>query len=114
MRLLLTLLISLMLVGCPDPTIITKIKYVEVIEPPAPRPLDLHAPYFYVVSKKNLPEFLERIENDSNGVFFAMTPKGYELLAGNIQEFRRYILECKEETTYYKSFLSADPAKTDE
>lgn len=110
----LPLLISLLfLVGC-DPTIITKYKYIEVTKPTKPAALSLHVPHFYVVSDANQEEFKALIKKEANGVYFAITPKGYELLAENTQEFRRYIKQSKAIITYYESLLSADQSRTEE
>ena len=54
-------------------------------------------PYWYVVSDKNLDEFLSRVEKDQGQVvFFAMSVPDYELMAYNTQELKRYINELKE------------------
>ena len=114
MKLLLILLTSLILAGCPDPTIITKIKYIEITKPPAPKPLNLGIPYFYVVSDKNKEEFLLRIKKESNGVFWALAPMGYGILVENTQEYLRYIKDSKASNKYCEDLLSVDPAKIDE
>ena len=57
----------------------------------------------YVVSDKNLDEFLARIEKDSgNVVFLAMSVPDYELMAYNTQELKRYISELQEVVVYYR------------
>jgi hypothetical protein len=108
MKLLIILLLSLALVGCPDPVIITKFKVVEAVTPTAPAPLSLVAPYFYVVSPANMAEFIECINKENHGVFFALTPGDYENLAANTQEFKRYIGQCRQVNSYYEGLLSAD------
>ena len=68
-----------------------------------PREIDLKDPYWYVVSDKNIDEFLARIEKDQGQVvFFAMTVPDYELMAYNVQELKRYIIELKEVVLYYR------------
>ena len=68
-----------------------------------PREIDLKEPYWYVVSEKNIDEFLARIENDQGQVvFFAMSVPDYELMAYNMQELKRYINELKEVVVYYR------------
>ena len=68
-----------------------------------PRPIDMKEPKWYVVSQKNIDEFLERIENESGAmVFMAMSVPDYELMAYNMQELKRYINELQEITVYYR------------
>jgi hypothetical protein len=68
-----------------------------------PREIDLKDPYWYVVSDKNLDEFLTRVEKEHGQVvFLAMSVPDYELMAYNMQELKRYINELKEVVVYYK------------
>jgi hypothetical protein len=68
-----------------------------------PREIDLKEPYWYVVSDKNIDEFLSRVEKDQGQlVFFAMSVPDYELMAYNMQELKRYINELKEVVVYYR------------
>ena len=74
-----------------------------------PREIDLKEPYWYVVSSKNLDEFLARIEKDQGQVvFFAMSVQEYELMAYNTQELKRYIRELKEVVVYYKTVTTTE------
>ena len=74
-----------------------------IVQPIMPREIDLKDPYWYVVSSKNLDEFLEQIEKDQGQiVFVAMSVPDYELMAYNMQELKRYINELKEVVVYYK------------
>lgn len=83
--------------------IVTKPVNVPIIQPVFPRPVSLKEPYWYVVSDKNLEEFLRRVEKDEGQiVFFAMSVQDYELMAYNVQEIKRYIKELKEVIVYYK------------
>ena len=62
---------------------------------------------WYVVSEKNIDQFIERVkEKNGDLAFFAMTPKGYENLAIGIGELRRYINEQKAIIVYYEEALS--------
>ena len=82
------------------------------IQPVMPREIDLKEPYWYVVSEKNIDEFLTRIEKDQgNVVFFAMSVQDYELMAYNMQELKRYINELKEVVVYYKKVTTTDNSK---
>jgi len=94
--------------GCsliPTKTIEVSAKPIErkIIQPILPREIDLKEPYWYVVSEKNLDEFLTRVEKESGQVvFFAMSVPDYELMAYNTQELKRYINELKEVVIYYR------------
>lgn len=83
----------------------TKPVRVEIPQPLLPREVDLKEPYWYVVSDKNIDEFLERVSKEQSGqvVFFAMSVQDYELMAYNMQELRRYIRELKEVVVYYRN-----------
>lgn len=75
----------------------------SIAQPVMPREISLNDPYWYVVSNKNLDEFLARIEKDSgNVVFLAMSVPDYELMAYNTQELKRYISELQEVVVYYR------------
>ena len=77
-----------------------------------PRPIDMKEPKWYVVSNKNLEEFLERIENESGTmVFMAMSVPDYELMAYNLQEIKRYVKETKEVVVYYRTVTDPDDEK---
>jgi|TARA_R110000823_G_scaffold287017_1_gene405318 hypothetical protein len=68
-----------------------------------PREIDLKEPYWYVVSDKNIDEFLTRIEKEHGQVvFLAMSVPDYELMSYNMQELKRYINELKEVVIYYR------------
>ena len=83
--------------------ITTKAIERTIIQPVMPREIDLKDPYWYVVSDKNIDEFLARIEKDQGSiVFFAMSVPDYELMAYNMQELKRYINELKEVVVYYR------------
>ena len=74
-----------------------------IVQPILPRALDLKEPYWYVVSDKNLEEFLGRLEKEQGRVVFvAMSVSDYELMAYNMQEIKRYVNEMKEVVVYYR------------
>lgn len=75
-----------------------------IVQPVLPRAIDLKDPYWYVVSEKNLEEFLARLEKEEGHiVFFAMSVPDYELMAYNMQEIKRYIKEMQQVIIYYRS-----------
>ena len=81
----------------------------QIIQPVMPREIDLKEPYWYVVSSKNLDEFLARVEKDQGQVvFLAMSVPDYELMAYNTQELKRYIRELKEVVVYYKTVTTTE------
>ena len=74
-----------------------------IVQPIMPREIDLKDPYWYVVSDKNIEDFLVQIEKDQGQVVFvAMSVPDYELMAYNMQELKRYINELKEVVVYYR------------
>lgn len=81
---------------------------VPIKHPTPPAPINLESVNWYVVSPKNLEEFLQRIEKEGNGVFFAMTVDDYENMSFNMQEIRRWINQTKQILIYYKN-IDKDP-----
>lgn len=84
--------------------IITKPVEIEIFQPELPDAIKLERPKWYVVTRKNLDEFLKELERiqGNSPVFFAFTPQDYEKMAYNLQEIRRYILQQKEVIIYYQ------------
>jgi len=77
-------------------------------QPVMPREIDLKEPYWYVVSDKNIDEFLARVEKENGQVVFvAMSVPDYELMAYNMQELKRYINELKQVVVYYKKITTS-------
>jgi len=72
-----------------------------IIHPPPPNAIELKSVKFYVVSEKNLDKFLEEVKA-SDGVFYAITPSGYENMSYNIQELRRYVKELQTVLLFYR------------
>ena len=115
---------SLMLIinGCsllPKQPREVEIKTVEVripIQHPVyPRPIDMKEPKWYVVSNKNLDEFLTNIEKEAGQmVFVAMSVPDYELMAYNLQEIKRFVKETKEVIVYYRTVMSDDEENIEE
>lgn len=82
---------------------------IEITQPILPKEIDLKEPYWYVVSEKNLDEFLERVQEEQGTlVFFAMSVPDYELMAYNMQELRRYIRELQTVVVYYREVTTND------
>ena len=84
----------------------------SIAQPVMPRAISLNDPYWYVVSDKNIEEFLSRIEKESGSVvFLAMSVTDYELMAYNTQELKRYISELQEVVVYYKKVTTTKESK---
>lgn len=96
----------------PEPKIITQTEYVKpniALQEP-PKPVEMPGVNWYVVSEKNIDEFIERIESDNGAVvFMAITPKGYQNLALGIGDLRRYVLQQKEIIAYYEKAVTDEP-----
>ena len=100
---------SLLGLGKKQVEVITKPLERVIAQPVMPREIDLKEPYWYVVSDKNIDEFLARVEKEHGQVvFFAMSVPDYELMAYNMQELRRYIRELKEVVVYYEKVTDTD------
>ncbi len=81
----------------------------QIAQPILPRELKLNAPYWYVVSDKNMNSFLETVEREEGRVVFvAMSIPDYEVMAYNMQELKRYIKELKEVVVYYRMVTSSN------
>ena len=90
--------------------ITTKALERQIAQPVMPREIDLKEPYWYVVSDKNIDEFLARVEKEHGQiVFFAMSVPDYELMSYNMQELKRYINELKQVVVYYKKVTTSNP-----
>lgn len=108
-------LISTSLAGCalfsgsrPDPappveTVTQRIPQ-EIYQPPLPNPVRLEDIRWFVITADNLDAQIARIENlqDGDFVVFAVTPRDYENMAGNLQELRRYVRQQREIIEYYR------------
>ena len=77
----------------------------KIIAPSDPKPLLLDKLHFDVVNKDNIEQYLSEVKKQQNTdefVFYAMTPKNYELLALNMREVKRFIIQQKEIIIFYK------------
>lgn len=116
---LLFLLASLLLLSScgrsiPDPQVVIQTEYVTKNIPlqAQPKPVVLNDVKWYVVTEKNLPEFLEQFKKDNDVVaFMAVSVRGYENMSMNVQELRRYILQQKSIIVYYEQAIQDPPAK---
>ena len=105
------LLSSLALTGCAGfledkVTVQTKIVRPEIPIQTKPKPVTMNNVKFYVVTKKNLNDFLNRFEKENgNTVFYAISVRDYEDLAINLSELRRYIQQQDKIIVYYEEAI---------
>lgn len=102
----------------PEPQIVTVEKKVplRIYQPPLPGEIDLLNVNFFVITEENLQEKIKEIEKilDGNFVVFALTPDGYEKMAENFQEVRRYVRQQKELILYYREATTESEGTTAE
>lgn len=92
----------------------TKLVRVPITQPVLPREIDLREPQFFVVSQKNLDEFLEKVEKESGQiVFIAISVADYELMSYNMQEIKRYVQQMKDVVVYYRKIVNENNSKID-
>lgn len=103
-----------------DPEPVVEVRTVEVktpiTHPILPRAIQLNSPEYFVVSQKNLDEFLEEmtLRNGGNLVFVAHTIDDYELMAENVQEIKRYISQLKQVVIYYRNLDKPEEPKDEQ
>ena len=102
----------------PEPQIVTVTEKVplRIFQPPLPAAIDLLDVNFFVITEENLEEQVKIIEKmlDGNFVVFALTPDGYEKMAENFQEVRRYVRQQKELIVYYREATTESEGTTAE
>jgi len=111
----------LILSGCssrpPEPEIktVTQVQRITVPTVARPKPIDLVDVRVYVVNKDNLDDFVAEFTTE-HGEFaiVALSIDGYENLALNIADLRRYINQQTDIIVYYEDSMKPDEtAKTD-
>lgn len=102
----------------PEPQIITVTEKIplRIYQPPLPQEIDLLNVNFFVITEENYEEKKTEIEKilDGNFVVFALTPDGYEKMAENFQEVRRYVRQQKELIIYYREATTETEGTTAE
>ena len=95
---------------------VTETVPLEIYQPPMPQEISLENVKFFVITKKNLDEQIEKIEKLLGGDFvvFALTPQSYENMAYNLQEIRRYVRQQKEIIIYYREATTEEVGTTAE
>jgi hypothetical protein len=89
---------------------------LRIYQPPLPQEIDLLDVNFFVITEENLTEQIKIIEKmlDGNFVVFSLTPDGYEKMAENFQEVRRYVRQQKELILYYREATTESEGTTAE
>ena len=92
----------------PVEVIATEIK-LEIYQPPLPQEITMQDVTWFVITKDNMEEAIGRVEKllDGEFVVIALTPLGYESMAYNLQEIRRFIRQQKEIILYYREATDA-------
>ena len=112
------MILILMLTGClgslrkSEPIVVTQPQIIKQNIPIQARPkqLQLTDVRWYVVSETNLDEFLEKFKEEEGLLaFMAISAQGYENLAMDIADMRRYILQQKDIILYYEESLTNAP-----
>lgn len=102
----------------PEPQIVTVVEKIplRIYQPPLPQEIDLLNVNFFVITEENYDEKKKEIEKilDGNFVVFALTPDGYEKMAENFQEVRRYVRQQKELILYYREATTESEGTTAE
>ena len=102
----------------PEPQIVTVTEKVplRIYQPPLPQEIDLLSVNFFVITEENIEEKVKEIEKMLDGQFvvFALTPDGYEKMAENFQEVRRYVRQQKELIIYYREATTESEGTTAE
>jgi hypothetical protein len=102
----------------PEPQILTVTEKVplRIFQPQLPAEINLLDVTFFVITEENLEEQIAKIEKMQDGQFvvFALTPDGYEKMAENFQEVRRYVMQQKEIILYYRKATTETEGTTAE
>lgn len=102
----------------PEKEIVVQTKMVERNIPlqRAPKPMTLNDVKWYVVTEENFDEFLEtyKKENGDAWVFYAMSVRGYESMALNMAEIRRYLESQNAIILYYEEAIKPKDPQEEE
>lgn len=88
----------------PPVTVITQEVRLDIYQPPLPQEIHLQDVTWFIITKDNWDESTVKVETLLGGDFvvMALTPVGYESMAHNLQEMRRFIRQQKEIILYYR------------
>jgi len=94
----------------PEPVkVITEEVKIDIYQPPLPQEIELESVKFFIINKNNYDQKVKEVEQLLGGDFavFALMPTGYEAMAYNLQELRRFIRQQKEIILYYRKATNA-------
>jgi hypothetical protein len=81
----------------------------QIVQPIMPREINLKELQWLTVTPDNWEDQLARIEQQEGElVFLAMTIPDYEVMAYNMQEIKRYIVELKDVVVYYRKVTTSE------
>ena len=83
----------------------------KIIQPADSRPVKLELLNFDFVTSENIDEFLaqvKKLQKNDEYVFYAISPKNFEVLALNMQEIKRFIMQQQDIIIYYKKATAWD------
>jgi len=96
----------------PETEVVIRTQIVEKKIPlqTSPRPVSLNHPQMYVVTAENWETFIEQLKEDNGQewVFYAISVRGYETLALNIAEIRRYMEQQNAIIVYYEQAITGN------
>ena len=109
----------LLLANCagkpPEAKVVVETKFIEkvIAIQPDPKAVQLSQVKWYVVTEKNMDEFLATFGKDNGPIaFMAISVQGYENISVNVQDLRRYILQQRQIIAYYEEAVAPTPAPT--
>ena len=114
LKVLSLLLVTLLLTNCstfkmPAKTVV-KTEYIEKVVPlqPHPKPLSMQNVEWYVVTETNFDEFITKYkkEHGEQWVFYAISVRGYEAMAFNMADIKRYLEQNQKLILYYEKAVS--------
>jgi len=93
----------------PPVKVITEEVRLDIYQPPLPNEIRLEDIQWVIITEQNYEESVAKVEKLLGGSFvvMALTPLGYESMAYNLQEIRRYIRQQKEIILYYRKATEA-------
>ena len=96
----------------PPVKVITEEVKTEIYHPRLPDEIELENVQFFIINKDNYDQKVKEVEELLGGNFavFALTPTGYESMAYNLQEIRRFIRQQKEIILYYRKATKGEEA----
>jgi len=92
----------------PVEVVTTEVK-LDIYQPPLPQEITMQDVTWFVITKNNYEEAVAKVEEllGAEFVVIALTPAGYESMAYNLQEIRRFIRQQKEIILYYRKATDA-------